>query len=160
MRPCLTAGLPLSCATVNLFTGIRNRFLTINGFYDVTLDHNTHFQNGNIMVLHGDPSTGFVYTNNITERAPSSYGIFGDGVGEGNAAVAKFLPGGVMRKNILIGASASGYPGGNAFPATAAAVGFQEPDKGNYRLTAKSPFKRSATDGSDPGCQLDRLPSH
>ena len=144
----------------NLFTGIKNRFLTISGYYNVTFDHNTHFQNGNIMALHGEPSTGFVYTNNITNRASSSYGIFGDGVGEGNAALAKFLPGFSMKRNVLIGAPASQYPGNNAFPPSLEKVGFQDPRAGNYRLTAKSGLKGSATDGTDPGCQLDRLPSH
>jgi hypothetical protein len=143
----------------NLITDIKNRFLTISGFYNVTIDHNTHFQNGNIMALYGEPSNGFVYINNITNRAPSSYGIFGDGVGEGNAALAKFLPGGIVRKNILIGAASSQYPAGNAFPATLEAVGFQEPHKGNYRLGPKSPFKGSGTDSRDPGCQLDRFPN-
>ena len=31
----------------------------MSGFDKVTIDHNTHFQNGNIMALHGEPSTGF-----------------------------------------------------------------------------------------------------
>src|SRR5262245_58092860 len=73
----------------NLITGITNRFFTINGYHNVTLDHNTHFQNGNIMILMGNPSNGFVYTNNVTNRAPKGYGIFGDGVGEGKAALAR-----------------------------------------------------------------------
>ena len=68
----------------NLFTGISNRFLTMTGYYNVTLNHNTHFQGGNIMSLYGEPSTGFVYTDNITNRSVNGYGIFGDGVGEGN----------------------------------------------------------------------------
>jgi hypothetical protein len=142
-----------------LFTGIANRFLTISGFYNVTFDHNTHFQNGNIMALYGEPSTGFVYTNNITNRAPSSYGIFGDGVGEGKAALAKYLPGVSMKRNVLIGAAASQYPGNNAFPASVENVGFQDHRGGNYRLVAKSGLKKTATDGADPGCNIDQLPS-
>ena len=144
----------------NLFVDIKNRFLTISGFHNVTIDHNTHFQNGNIMALHGEPSPGFVYTNNITNRAPSSYGIFGDGVGEGNPALARYFPGVTMKRNILIAAPASQYPGNNAFPPNLEKVGFQEARNGNFRLGAKSEFKKTATDGSDPGCQPDRLPSH
>ena len=144
----------------NLFTGIKNRFLTISGYYNVTIDHNTHFQNGNIMALYGEPSNDFVYTNNITNRAPSSYGIFGDGVGEGNAALAKFLPRFKMMRNVMIGVPASQYPGNNAFPASVEKVGFQDERAGNFRLTAKNGLKGTATDGTDPGCQLDRLPSH
>ena len=144
----------------NLFTGIKNRFLTMSGYYNVTIDHNTHFQNGNIMALHGEPSTGFVYTNNITNRTPSSYGIFGDGAGEGNPAIAKFLPGVTMKRNVIAGAPGSQYPGNNAFPANLEKIGFQYPSAGNFRLTAKSGLKGTATDGTDPGCQLDLLPRH
>jgi len=146
--------------TNNLFTGINNRFLTMTDYYNVTLTHNTHFQNGNIMSLYGEPSTGFVYTDNITNRGANGYGIFGDGVGEGNAALTRYAPGNTVKRNIVIGANASIYPPNNAFPATIDDVGFQDNQGGNYRLSAKSKFKGSATDKTDPGCQLDRLPSH
>jgi hypothetical protein len=146
--------------TNNLFTGISNRFLTMTDYYNVTLSHNTHFQNGNIMSLYGEPSTGFVYTDNITNRGANGYGIFGDGVGEGNAALSRYAPGNTVRRNIMIGATASLYPPNNAFPSTVEDVGFQDHQSGNYRLSAKSKFKSTATDKTDPGCQLDRLPSH
>ena len=144
--------------THNLFTGIKNRFLTISGYENVVIDHNTHIQNGNIMALHGDPSPGFVYTNNITIRAPSSYGIFGDGVGEGTAALNRFLTGYKMSRNVVIGASASQYPPNNAYPATPEKVGFQDFNGGNYRLTAKSAYRNTSTEKDDPGCHVDRLP--
>jgi hypothetical protein len=146
--------------TNNLFTGISNRFLTMTDYYNVTLSHNTHFQNGNIMSLYGEPSTGFVYTDNITNRGANGYGIFGDGVGEGNPALTRYAPGNTVKRNIVIGANASIYPPNNAFPATIEDVGFQDHQGGNYRLAPKSKFKGSATDKRDPGCQLDRLPSH
>src|SRR5689334_10657698 len=146
--------------TNNLFTGISNRFLTMSDYYNVTVSHNTHFQNGNIISLYGEPSAGFVYTDNITNRAPNGYGIFGDGVGEGNAALARYAPGNTVKRNVLIGAKASIYPPNNAFPATIDDVGFQDYQGGKYRLTAKSKFKGTAAEKTDPGCQLDRLPSH
>jgi hypothetical protein len=146
--------------TNNLFTGISNRFLTMTDYANVTLNHNTHFQGGNIMSLYGEPSTGFVYTDNITNRGANGYGIFGDGVGEGNAALTRYAPGNTVKRNLVIGANASLYPPNNAFPATLQDVGFQDHEGGNYRLTVKSRFKGSAIDKTDPGCQLDRLPSH
>src|ERR1041385_536168 len=146
--------------TNNLFTGIVNLFLTMTDYYNVTLSHNTHFQNGNIMSLYGEPSTGFVYTDNITNRGSNGYGIFGDSVGEGNPAISRYVPGSTIRRNIVIGATASIYPPNNAFPATMEDVGFQDRQSGNYKLSPKSKFKGTATDKTDPGCQLDRLPSH
>ena len=144
--------------TNNLFTDISNRFLTLNGYHNVTLDHNTHFQNGNIMVLHGSPSTGFVYTNNITNRSASGYGIFGDGVGEGNAALARFTPGHSVRNNVFIGAASAQYPPKNLFPASAAEVKFVDFQGGKFQLTPQSPFKAAASDRGNPGCHFDRLP--
>ena len=61
----------------NLFTGIANRFLTIIGFYNVTFNHNTHFQNGNVTAFTGEPSIGFVYTNNITAVQVSVFLVTG-----------------------------------------------------------------------------------
>lgn len=146
--------------TNNLFTDISNRFLTMTDYANVTLSHNTHFQNGNIMSLYGEPSTGFVYTDNITNRAGNGYGIFGDSAGEGNPAITRYAPGSNMKRNVIIGGNTSIYPPNNAFPATVEDVGFTDYAGGNFRLSPKSKFKGAATDKTDPGCQLDRLPSH
>jgi hypothetical protein len=146
--------------TNNLFTGISNRFLTMTGYPNVTLNHNTHFQGGNIMIFDGEPSTGFVYTDNITIRGPNGYGIHGSGVGEGIRALEHFVPGHNVKRNIFISANASQYPPNNAYPATVEEVGFQDYAGGNYRLATKSKFKGIASDKTDPGCQVDRLPSH
>lgn len=89
----------------NLFTGIKNRFFTMNGYLNVTLDHNTHEQGGNITLFNGaTPSTGFRYTNNVTTRMPAGYGVFGDNVGEGNAALNTYTPGHVFAGNVIAGA--------------------------------------------------------
>jgi hypothetical protein len=146
--------------TNNLFTGISNRFLTMTAYSKVTLSHNTHFQNGNIMSLYGEPSTGFVYTDNITNRAANGYGIFGDSVGEGKAALARYVPGNTFTKNVISGASASSYPPDNFYPANIEDIGFQDYPGGNYRLSPKSKFKNAASSKTDPGCQLDRFPNH
>ena len=144
--------------TNNLFTGISNRFLTMNGYHNVTLSHNTHFQNGNIMTLHGKVSNGFVYTNNITNRAAKGYGIHGDGVGEGTAALTRWAPEADVRGNLFIGAQARFYPPQNAFPGSVDEVKFVDFEGGNFRLSPQSRFKRTASDRGDPGCQIDVLP--
>src|SRR5262249_31645130 len=117
----------------NLFTGIANRFFTMTEYPNVTLSHNTHFQGGNIMTLYGEPSPGFVYTDNITNRAPNGYGVFGDSLGEGNPPLARYTPNAEFKRNIIIGASASGYPPNNAYPATVEDVGFQDYAGGHFR---------------------------
>jgi hypothetical protein len=142
----------------NLFTGIANRFLTMTGYQNVTLDHNTHFQGGNIMALHDEPSPGFVYTNNITNRSAEGYGIHGGGVGEGTAALARYAPGHSVRNNVFIGASARFYPSNNFFPSSVTEVKFVEFERGDFRLSGQSPLKKKASDNTDPGCHFDRLP--
>ena len=133
----------------NLFTGIANRFLTVSGFYNVTVNHNTHLQNGNVMALYGEPSIGFVYTNNITTR--SGYGFFGDNVGEGTAALTTYTPGFVFQKNLIPGALSTLYPSNNFYPASITGVldsAFQ---------LINSTYRSAGTDGKDLGCDISAL---
>jgi hypothetical protein len=143
--------------TNNLFTGINNRFLTMSGYYNVALNHNTHFQNGNIMVLYGEPSANFVYTNNVTSRASTGYGVFGDAIGEGNQALLTYAPGVVFKGNLIGGASPATYPPGNYYPASMAGV-----LDSSYRVI-HSAYKAKGTDGKDLGCDIAALkasPAH
>ena len=133
----------------NLFTGIANRFLTINGFYNVTVNHNTHFQNGNVTAFTGEPSIGFVYTNNITAR--SGFGFFGDNAGEGNRALEIFTPGAVFQKNLIAGAQPSAYPADNFFPSTIAGI-----LDSTFQVVDVS-YKSAGTDGKDLGCDINAL---
>jgi hypothetical protein len=133
----------------NLFTGIANRFLTISGFYNVSINHNTHIQNGNVTALHSEPSIGFVYTNNITVR--SGYGFFGDSVGEGSAALATYTPGYVFRRNVIAGGVSRVYPTDNFFPSSISGL-----LDSTYRL-ASSTYTSAGTDGKALGCDINAL---
>ena len=133
----------------NLFTGITGRFFTSTGFYNVTINHNTHLQSGNVMAFHGEPSIGFVYTNNITVR--SGFGFFGDGIGEGTAALTSYTPGFVFQRNLIAGASASIYPANNFFPASITGVLDSE-----FRVV-NSTYTSAGTDGKALGCDITAL---
>src|SRR5215212_7655314 len=85
----------------NLFTDLKGPFLTLNGFNNVSLLHNTHFQTGNIMILYSTPVQQFVYRDNLTIRNPNGYGVFGDATGEGLVALKKFAPDFVFKNNVL-----------------------------------------------------------
>jgi hypothetical protein len=96
----------------------------------------------------------FVFRDNVITRA--TYGVFGSGMGEGTSALNYYAsPGYVFRRNLVISAPVSIYPADNSFPATIAAVGFVNAAAGNYRLAAGSPYKNTATDGRDPGADID-----
>lgn len=139
----------------NLFYNIRGPFLTINGFYNVTLNHNTTFQTGNTYTLYGEQSLGYVSTNNLTIENP--YGIFGDGGYMGTAGLTKYTPGYVFSKNLMVDASSGMNPSGNFYPATTSDVGFVDFAGGNYRLTSSSQYSKSASDGKDIGVDFDQL---
>jgi len=142
----------------NLFTDIHGPFLTMNGFNDVTIIHNTHLQTGNIAILYGTPAEKFVYRDNLTIRGSKGYGVFGDATGEGNVALKKFLtPDAVFRNNVLIGADASLYPKDNQYPSSIDSVGFVNFEKGDYRLSPASPYRKASSDGQAVGVDMDKL---
>jgi hypothetical protein len=55
------------------------------------------------------------------------------------------------------GGTAKSYPTGNAFPADLGSVGFVDAANGDYHLASSSPYKGQATDGSDPGANIDAV---
>jgi len=135
--------------------GCTSKFLLITDSADVTLDHNTIFQDGSVIVGYGTPSAGFSFTNNIAPH--NSYGVFGDGVGSGNIALSTYFPGAIFRRNVIPGASPSSYPADNFYPASLDDVGFVNRAAGNYRLASSSAYKGQGTDGKDPGADIDAV---
>jgi hypothetical protein len=136
------------------------RFLMLSGrdAHDITVDHNTVLQDGMSVVYVGQPVLNFVFTNNIVPDY--SWAIIGEASSPGNTTIAAFFPGSTILGNIIAGANPSRYPGGNYYPSSLAHVGFVDYrvlTGGNYRLAATSPYRGSATDGTDVGCRFDAL---
>ena len=55
------------------------------------------------------------------------------------------------------------WPSGNHYPQNQAGVGYVNLKNGflgDYRLSSSSPFKRTASDGTDPGPNIDALNSY
>jgi hypothetical protein len=125
---------------------------------DVVIDHNTGINNGSIITATGQPSSGFIYKNNLTRH--NAYGVFGDGGFIGTACLNKYYPGWTFTNNVLAelppDVSSSQYPAKNFFPRSFAAQ-FMNASEGNYRLAQTSPFRGKATDGKDIGCDFDEL---
>jgi hypothetical protein len=141
----------------NLFVGISGTFLTMSGYPNATISNNTHFQSGNIFTLHGDPSPGFVYQNNITIRDDKGYGVKGDATGEGRVALELFAPACVFENNIIVGANASQYPTKNFYPGSVSEVGFLGFEKGDYRVGPGSRFGGSGNQ-KPIGVDFSQLP--
>jgi hypothetical protein len=130
-------------------------FQVLSGAAHVTIDHNTAFQAAHTLITDGQPSTGLVYTNNIT--APGEYGIFGSGAGEGLTTLEKYFPQAVIARNLFVGRPSRLYPPGNFFAASLDEVGFVDRQGRDYRLKSNSAFKRAGTDGRDIGCDIEKL---
>jgi hypothetical protein len=135
----------------NLFTDIDHRTWGGAGIFvqigdepaDVHIEHNTVMHSGNILSVYGGTptaprvATGFRFCSNIVEH--NSYGIFGNGVGTGNPAIAKYLPGSVIIGNAIAGGNPNLYPVGNVFPTVANLMSqFENPAGDDYRLVSGS----------------------
>jgi hypothetical protein len=131
-------------------------FLQINGTANVTIDHNTVINDGSSTIMaYGDPSTGFVLTNNVL--LDNLWGIKGDNTGVGRSALAMYFPGVQMFGNILVTASPGLYPAGNFYPPTIEAVGFVDFAGGNLALAVTSIYAKGGVDGTNPGCDFPAL---
>jgi len=130
-------------------------FQILDGTAHLTIEHNTAFQQGAIIVAEGRPHADFVYRNNLTPH--NAAGIAGTGTGAGAATLSTYFPGSIVARNVIAGGRASVHPPDNFFPVSLEMVGFVNRAGGNYRLTAASRYRRVGTDGRDPGVDLDAL---
>ena len=133
-------------------------FQLLDGTSDVVIDHNTALQTGDVL-FGGDGAahTGFVFENNIALH--NVHGVTGSGSAAGVPALVRYFPASVVRRNVIVGGSASEYPADNFFPRTLSDVGFASHRDGRFRLTVHSRYARIGTDGRDPGADLEMPPS-
>ena len=132
-------------------------FSLYNDIFALIVDHNTADGAGIFLIIADGlpPEVGFVFRNNIGPR--NDYGIKGGGTGEGLPTLQAYFPLYVVEGNAIVGGSASYYPPGNFFPSTMDAVGFVDLAAGDYRLAPSSPYKNSASDGTDIGADIDAV---
>jgi hypothetical protein len=149
--------------TAGTFVDYVQAFPQLSGATDVTFDHNTILNNGYVGLIALQSLTGpqfgdFAFTNNILANNQS--GLVITNTANDFASVAKLFNGASFLDNVWAGAPlASQFPG-NYYPSSLLSVGFANYDNGNggdYHLTAQSPFKGQASDGIDPGANIDAL---
>jgi hypothetical protein len=108
-------------------------FQMVEGTSDVRIERNTGFQQGYALFATGPPHRRFTFRNNIAPH--NEYGIFGNDVGVGTAALDAYFPESLVTENVLAGGDERRYPRGNVFPDSLDAVPFADRKAGNYRLT-------------------------
>ena len=131
-------------------------FQMLDGVANVSIDHNTGFQTGSIL-FGGDhgPHTGFAFTNNVVLLNES--GVTGSSAGEGMDSLKRYFPDAIFRRNVIVGGVAGRYPQDNFFPASLRDAGLTVPRDEDFRLTLVRPYARAATDGRDPGADVDAV---
>ena len=141
-------------------------FLQTNGGRQITVAHNTVQQAGNIITAYGAPTAGFVFRDNIVQF--NQYGIVclttASEWGSANIFCNCF-PAGVFKGNVIadnLGAATSDrvaekFPPGNYFVSSFQRIGFNDFAHGDWQLGANSRTRRRASDGGDPGANLEAI---
>jgi hypothetical protein len=133
-----------------------SRFIQlVGGPLNVTVDHNTIFQTGSLIVADVAPSPGFVFRNNFAPH--NQYGVLGSDRSPGADTLNFYFPGYVFSKNVIAGAQSRNYPKENFYPDSLDKVGFVDRAMGNYRLASSSLYRNAGTDGKDIGCDFDSV---
>jgi hypothetical protein len=130
---------------------------------NIAFDHNTVDNDGSATIFlyrgfsrTGTAIVGFDLTNNLLRD--NLYGLFGDNVGKGTAALNAYTPNAIVLRNTFAGGAASQYPTGNDFPTLPQWQGdFVNYAAHDYHLKPTSPSKRSGTDGTDLGVDFVTL---
>jgi len=138
-------------------------FQVLRGPVDVTIDHNTAFNSGTTVMFDvadaSEIAQNFTYTNNIANH--NAYGVFGSGGTLGTQALNRFTHRGIFKRNVLAnlpdGISGDQYPPENFFLDSINQVNFLNATGGDYHLAPTSKFKGRGTEGSDIGCDLEKL---
>lgn len=127
-------------------------FVQTTGADSLIVEHNTVEHTGNVVNTYGEPTTNFIFRNNIAQH--NQYGIVCEGGPRSCFKPGTFV-GNVIADNN--NSAASGYPlernfpPGNYFPPSFKHVKFVDYTRGDWRLAPDSGFKGKATDNKDPG---------
>jgi hypothetical protein len=123
---------------------------------NITLDHNTIFGSTAFMFLGDVNQVGhYQLTNDL--GGYGLYGIIGNGVGVGSAAINTFIATPIYNDIVLANTNPGGYPAGTFWSGTYAGMGFTSvtgtsPNlSGNFQLTGASAYHNAGTDGKDIG---------
>ena len=134
------------------------------GVDNLTIEHNTVVKPLRYMRL-----VQYYFNSSLTSKVVSNNFIFRDNIVSGMFFLSNGfitdninlnLPGAIITGNVIANvykANQPYYPAGNFFPNTYNDVGFIDYSNGNYQLSFNSPYKNKASDGTDPGADINAL---
>ncbi len=139
-------------------------FLQTNGGQNITVEHNTVQQEGNIVTAYGTPTRNFVFRDNIVQF--NRYGIVCQADGGECSSTNMFcncFPSGVIRGNVFadnLGAAANGnmdetYPPGNYFVSSLQKIGLVDSAESGWTLNHTSRVWNKT--GTNPGVDMNAL---
>ena len=125
---------------------------------DVWAIHNTVLTKGLTLVEFAiETGSGFRLENNVLQN--NMLGIYGAGVGSGTVALNAYQTSWSMKGNLIQGGLAAENPVGNSFPSILGDIGFINLGAGDYGISPASPYSKKATDGRDPGANMNLIKS-
>jgi hypothetical protein len=130
---------------------------------DVSVSHNTILNPGTTVTATGVTNGQVVFKDNIVGN-----GEYGINCMVNSASLQSCFPTFQMTGNVIVGTptpyrpyctnqGSVVYPAGNACVSSAGQIGFVDLVNNDLRLAPTSPFKGKASDGTDPGVDMDAL---
>jgi hypothetical protein len=138
-------------------------FLLIgNGPSNISVEHNTIVQSGNIIKVYGgtlqQPAKvgGLVFRDNVVRH--NEYGIHGENRAIGQDTLTAFFPDAVFTANVIAGGDERRYPAGNRFvDSEDLAREFAAPSQGDFSLRRDSRLRDAGSGGRSPGANVAAL---
>ena len=126
---------------------------------DITLAHNTIISPTNAAVMFGGPQATPPVRLSIRDNIMGGglYGVKGPGLGSGSATTSIFMARQNFVSNVIVLASATGYPTANWYPSTVSTVGFVNAPTAVFKLLSSSPYRLQGTDNHDVGANVESI---
>ncbi len=145
-------------STIQTTSEHQSKFLQLDGAQNVHVYHNTVIGNHTHIMSGQSLTTGLVLRDNIFYNGEYGFSCFAP-----PNTVESCWPNLRMAGNVIVDnrSDTSGgpptYARGNLFSASISQLGFMDYQNGNYQLSRGSRFRGRASDGSDPGVDLNAL---
>jgi hypothetical protein len=142
---------------VGPYAGQGIAFQILSGLSDLVISHNTIINQrieGSGVVFDGAPTRRVTIHSNVF--GGGRYGVKGAGASAGRATLARYAPGAVFERNVVVEGQCGLYPSGTACPERMTSAGFVNALEGDFRA-GPGALKGRGLDGGDIGADIARV---